>query len=116
MKKFFFVLATFAASYSFASTTQITCNLVRLEDKGALVIGTVDLNCAQNDVKHVGTQRYGLVAFSCERVDGDIAVLVRLPQKNVTLSAGRTVSAVQASSFSSYFATESDALMVNCWN
>lgn len=118
MKTMIFTLVAFAASFAAASTsTQLSCNVVRLTDAKVYTVVDATLNCTQQDVKLISTLEYGIVSFACERVGSEIAVSVRLPNKDVTLSSGRTLSvAAEPSSFSSYYATVDDALMISCRN
>lgn len=117
MKKVIFVLASFAVSFASAATsTQLACNVVRLTETTAYTVVDVNLNCETKNSMRVSTLEYGIVAFECERAGNEIGVLVHLPVKNVTFSSGRAVSVEANSSFSSYYATVDDTLMINCRN
>ncbi|MBS1972374.1 MAG: hypothetical protein JSU04_18860 [Bdellovibrionales bacterium] len=119
MKKMIFVLASLAASYASAFTSQptlVACNFVQLTDAGARSVAAVTLNCEQKDFKVLGTKDFGVVAFTCENTAGRIGVSVRLPLTDVTLSSGRSLPATEASEFSTYYATVDEALMVSCRN
>lgn len=118
MKKLVFVLASFAASFASALTTNptsVTCKVIVLTDAGARPVASTTLNCADNDFKVLGSGS-GVVAFACENVGAKIDLSIRLPVMDQTLTAGRTLPATEASEFTSYYATLDDVFAINCRN